>query len=159
MIVAATGHRPDKLGGYEWEAPKREWVRNQIKDFLVKYQPERCISGMALGVDQDFAFCCIELAIPFTAAIPFVGQENTWPSSSQTFYEWLLERADDVVVVSPGGYAAWKMQVRNVWMVDHCDLVLAVWDGSEGGTANCYRYACEHKFTHRINPNDFRNAA
>lgn len=110
---------------------------------------------MALGVDQDFAYVCYEMAIPFVAAIPFVGQENNWPQHSQDWYEWLLIRAESVVVVSPGEYAAWKMQARNQWMVDNCDVVLAVWDGSEGGTANCYRYAHERKFIWHINPNDY----
>jgi uncharacterized phage-like protein YoqJ len=33
------------------------------------------------------------------------------------------------------------MQDRNIWMVDHCDALIAVWDGTSGGTANCVRYA------------------
>jgi uncharacterized phage-like protein YoqJ len=37
------------------------------------------------------------------------------------------------------------LQKRNEWMVDHCDLLIAVWDGSEGGTANCVRYARHHE--------------
>ena len=34
------------------------------------------------------------------------------------------------------------MQIRNRWMVDNSDLVLAVFDGKkEGGTWNCVKYA------------------
>ncbi|WP_188052008.1 hypothetical protein [Azospirillum sp. Sh1] len=33
------------------------------------------------------------------------------------------------------------MNTRNEWMVDHSDRLLALWDGSQGGTANCVRYA------------------
>ena len=48
-------------------------------------------------------------------------------------------------IVSPGEYAAFKMQVRNEWMVDQLnpatDLLLAAWDGSPGGTGNCVKYA------------------
>ena len=40
-----------------------------------------------------------------------------------------------------GGYAAWKMQKRNQFMVDHSNLLIAVWDGSSGGTSNCVAYA------------------
>lgn len=111
---------------------------------------------MALGVDQDFAYVCVELAIPFTAAIPFVGQESRWTEDSQRFYYELLVAADDVIVVSPGGYASWKMQVRNEWMVDHCDLLIAVWDGTSGGTRNCVSYATKVGRTiRRIDPYDF----
>ena len=33
------------------------------------------------------------------------------------------------------------MQKRNEYMVDLTDKVIAVWDGSKGGTGNCVRYA------------------
>ena len=33
------------------------------------------------------------------------------------------------------------MQKRNEYMVDLADRVIAVWDGSKGGTANCVKYA------------------
>ncbi len=26
-------------------------------------------------------------------------------------------------------------------MVNNCDMLIAVWDGSDGGTANCVKYA------------------
>jgi uncharacterized phage-like protein YoqJ len=141
VIVAGTGHRPDKLGGYDYYNSKREWVRQEIRAALNYLKPEHGISGMALGFDQDLASVFIEMAIPFTAAIPFLGQEDAWPEHSRKFFDWLLERADDVVIVSPGAYAAWKMQVRNEWMVDRCDWLLACWDGTSGGTKNCVDYA------------------
>ena len=34
-----------------------------------------------------------------------------------------------------------KMQTRNEWMVNHCDKLIAVWNGSDGGTGNCVNYA------------------
>ena len=33
------------------------------------------------------------------------------------------------------------MQLRNEAMVNDCDLLLALWNGTSGGTANCIRYA------------------
>jgi uncharacterized phage-like protein YoqJ len=68
---------------------------------------------MALGVDQDFAEICIQLGIPFTAAVPHLGQEVLWPEESQNKYRGLLGQAAQIVIVSPGGYAAWKLQKRN----------------------------------------------
>lgn len=140
-VIAVTGHRPDKLGGYDFSNSKRIWVRDQLRYKLLELKPELCISGMALGVDQDFAYVCIEMAIPFIAAIPFLGQEGAWPKESQEFYKELLKHASKQVIVSEGGYAAFKMQKRNKWMVDNCDKLIAVWDGTEGGTGNCVKYA------------------
>lgn len=141
MILAATGHRPDKLGGYDEQNPLRTWVRAQIHAALEDLKPEKAISGMALGVDSDFAEACVALGIPFIAAVPFQGQESRWPQASQERYKKLLARAAEVVYVSPPGYATWKFHARNQYMVDNCNLLLAVFDGSVGGTSSTVCYA------------------
>lgn len=148
MIVAFTGHRPDKLGGYN-DLHMRKQIKHWLTNLLSHYKtldPElRAISGMALGVDQWAAEVCVDLGIPFTAAVPFTGQEGRWPQESQERYAYLMEKAASVHVVCTGGYAPEKMQCRNEWMVDQLspdgDVLIAVWDGSAGGTANCVRYA------------------
>lgn len=141
MIVAFTGHRPDKLGGYKLPNPTYIKVCQQIEAELTALKPDKVISGMALGVDQWAAFIAHKLKIPFVAAIPFINQECKWPKESQKIYHQLLQLASEQVIVSPGGYTAAKMQVRNCWMVDQCNKLIAIWDGSEGGTGNCVNYA------------------
>lgn len=47
----------------------------------------------------------------------------------------------DFIIVCKGGYAAWKMQVRNEYIVNNSDSMIAVHDGSKGGTYNCIKYA------------------
>ena len=83
----------------------------------------------------------INLNIPLIAAIPFKGQELAWPTKSQTQYHKLLSKASEVVTVSSGGYSAKKMQIRNEWMVNSCDTLIACFNGSKGGTYNCIQYA------------------
>ena len=141
MIVAFTGHRPDKLGGYKLPNDTYIKVCRDIDWLLKELNPEKVISGMALGVDQWAANIAYKLGIPFVAAIPFEGQELAWPEASQKTYRLLRKLASEEVIVSPGGYSADKMQVRNIWMVDNCDSLIAVWDGSKGGTGNCVEYA------------------
>jgi len=141
MIVAFTGHRPDKLGGYKLPNDTYIKVCRDIDWLLKELNPEKVISGMALGVDQWAAHIAYKLGIPFVAAIPFEGQEMAWPEASQKTYRVLRKFASEEVIVSPGGYSADKMQVRNIWMVDNCDSLIAVWDGSKGGTGNCVEYA------------------
>jgi uncharacterized phage-like protein YoqJ len=139
MVLAVTGHRPSKLGGYGESAyTKLVLFARKVLDQL---EPIRVITGMALGWDQAIAQACVDLKIPFSAAVPFNGQELTWPRAAQDRYHRLLGQAQEVVIVSDGDYAPEKMQVRNQWMVDNCDVLLALYDGSSGGTANCVRYA------------------
>lgn len=141
MIVAFTGHRPDKLGGYNLPNPIYTHVCQQINKTLCQLMPQKVISGMALGVDQWAAHVAHRMKIPFIAAVPFEGQEKAWPKHSQLVYHKLLKLASEVEIVCPGGYASSKMQIRNQWMVDNCDTLIAIWDGTSGGTANCINYA------------------
>lgn len=155
MIAAFTGHRPDKLGGYKLPNPTYVKVCQKIEAALVELKPEKCISGMALGIDQWAASICVKLGIPFIAAIPFLGQENVWPEESKRIYRILLKKAESQHVVSEGSYTAAKLQIRNEWMVDNCDKLIAVWDGTQGGTGNCYKYAESiNRDIYRINPKD-----
>lgn len=149
MILAATGHRPDKLGGYGDD------VLDRLRRGARRYMERRgdvstAISGMALGWDTAWAMAAIDLGIPLIAAVPFTGQESRWPEASQVRYRELLGKAARVEIVCAGGYSASKMHKRNEWMVDHCDELVALWDGSDGGTANCVAYAtfCEKPIDH-----------
>lgn len=153
MIVAFTGHRPNKLGGYKIPNPTYLKVCQEIDKALKEFKPEKVISGMALGIDQWAAAVSYKLKIPFLAAIPFEGQEKAWPEESQKAFRLLRRLAAEEVIVSEGGYSPNKMQVRNEWMVDHCDLLIAVWDGTSGGTGNCVQYAESiGKKIYRIDP-------
>lgn len=144
MKIMVTGHRPDKIGGYDKSNPVRVALRAAMRERLLALKPEVAISGMALGIDQDFAWICVDEEIPFIAAVPFGGQESMWPKQSQDSYRMLLALAREVVYVSDPGYSKEKMFIRNEWMVDHVGddgVVLAVWDGSSGGTGSCVSYA------------------
>lgn len=151
MIIAGTGHRPNKLGNdYSHEfadyGPINMWVYEKLEKYVMELNPTEIISGLALGLDQILATLALRVNIPLTAAIPFVGQESMWPRKSREYYYELLSKASRKVIVSEGGYANWKMQKRNEWMVDQLipdydNRLLGLWDGTDGGTANCVRYA------------------
>lgn len=139
MIIAGTGHRPDKLPlGYHPSMMRvmKRTIRSMLPDDVTEI-----ISGMALGWDTALALVALEEGIPLVAAIPFVGQESRWKEADQKVHRQIVRRANRVVIVSKGGYSPAKMQTRNMWMVDAADRVLALWEGSDGGTANCVRYA------------------
>ena len=145
MIFSVTGHRPDKLLNYGEKAERRlkEFAITVVKELTFR-PTDKMITGMALGWDTAIAEACIELNIPFIAAVPFKGQEGKWPEQSQKKYRELLTKASEIKYVCEDGYAAWKMHKRNSWMVDNSEAVIALWNGDEtGGTANCVNYARE----------------
>lgn len=182
MKIAITGHRPNKLNNdYDLVSPMilkiKQYIVDYIKGGIIHNELHgialdlKLITGMALGIDTLFAKIAIEMNIPFIAAIPFKGQEGMWPPKSQAIYYNILAHATSIricdisVDISPNQITSYsntpftsdKMQIRNEWMVDNCDLLIAVWDKSSGGTANCVKYAQSVKreiiF---INPNDYR---
>lgn len=140
MIICGTGHRPNKLGGYSEEVFEK--LKGLAHMYLcVATDLKEVISGGALGWDQALASAAIDLRIPTVLALPFPGFEDRWPHESKVRLYALMQQAKEVVYVCEPGYAGWKMQKRNEWMVDRADKVLALWDGSTGGTGNCIRYA------------------
>lgn len=148
MIVAFTGHRPNKLGGYSVTNRIRARVIAATTTWLTEHRDDNelhCLTGMAQGFDQWAAYLCMVLGVPYTAVLPFSGQEALWPEPSRKWYRYLLEHASAIENLRPQGLehceAVYALNKRNEWMVDNCDLLLAAWDGTDGGTGNCVAYA------------------
>lgn len=146
MKICVTGHRPDKLYGYDIH--NKEWTRlkDMFKELLTEYGCTEAITGMALGVDTVFALAVLELKeegqdIKLHCAIPCKNHPCRWPETSKKQYQEILDKADIVKLVSNEDYKPYLMQKRNAYMVDLADKVIAVWDGTPGGTANCVKYA------------------
>lgn len=139
MIIAATGHRPDKLGGYGPSAFSN--LVDLARQYLIAQKPEGVIVGMALGWDLAFAQGAVGLGIPVHGAVPFKGQASKWPEYQQDIYQRLVSQCASVTVVSEGGFSAEAMQARNRWMVDRAHRICALYSGEAGGTRNCVKYA------------------
>lgn len=156
MRIAVTGHRPNKLWGYNYYSPSYIKLGKILRDLLIEHKATVAISGMALGVDQVFAMVAIKNKIPLMAYTPCPNQDKLWTAESKILHQSLLDKADTVYVVSDS-YSIDAMQKRNIAMVDNCDLLIAVWDGSSGGTANCVSYAkMVDKPIIRINPREIK---
>lgn len=142
-IIAATGHRPNKLGGYGDDVKNK--LINLGAQGLLRNGATHVISGMALGWDQAIAQAAINMGLPFIAAIPCLDQEKLWPTDAQQYYHELLDRASKIVHVTDVPYKAGCIDQRNRWMVDNCDMLLALWNGTLDGTHNCVIYAQAEK--------------
>lgn len=147
-VIAFTGHRPPKLGGYGITETK-SWLSNVISDKLREYAlkgPIGVMSGCAQGTDQIAAFEAWLLKregldVKLTMVMPYPSFGENWPWQAWKHLEWLLDQADQRIVVSQGPYEVWKLQARNEYLVDYSNLLIAVHDGSSGGTDNTIKYA------------------
>lgn len=154
MVIAFTGHRPNKLDSdYRLSGPKVIQIRSDIvKNLAVLPAVSEFIVGGALGIDMLAALIACEFNVPYTVAVPCLNQDAKWNPACKSMYAAILERARKVYYVSNTPYDSICMQKRNEWMVNNCDTLYAVWDGSNGGTGNCIKYALDKKpiILHRI---------
>lgn len=141
--ICGTGHRPPKLGGYSSHVFDRlvTLARNHLR---AHPEIDTVISGMALGWDLALAQATLEESRILHAYLPCATQASIWPSSSQQLHARILKAATKVRTISPT-FTPSCMQARNEAMVQDCNAILALWDGSSGGTANCLRYAASFK--------------
>lgn len=169
LTMALTGHRPQKLAGYDLQQPYYERMENQLIK-LIKTALRRCDklelhSGMALGADTVWARVIIKMRdqypdrITFVADIPDWNQASLWPLESQSRWQYLMTQTDDVKTYSQGcddkSYA-YILNQRNIGMIDACDILIAIYDGTPGGTRNAVQYATKtKKLIHRIKPSAF----
>lgn len=146
MKIVVTGHRPLKNGiDYDLVSPMVQKIEKRIIEIFGELNPESGICGMALGIDTLFAKICLQHNIPLVAAIPCKNQSSRWPRKSVDLYNMILAHPLTTVhYVSEKDYFPECMQIRNIWMIDQMveeDRLLAVWNGSSGGTRNCVEYA------------------
>lgn len=151
-ICTFTGNRPNKLPwGYNEECQQCISVKRKISDAVIAAIADgfdTFVCGMAQGGDFYFAEAVLEAAqshnIFLECAIPFKGQENRWTQKERVRYGGILQRADEVTILSEY-YTQWCMHARNRYMVDKSDRVIALDYCSYGGTRWTVDYAkgCE----------------
>lgn len=141
-----TGHRPEKLNRSEAEVKKalELAIQQAIRDGYTTF-----ISGMARGVDIWAAQIVLKERsknnrIHLIAAPPYEGFETRWSKSWQDQYNFILKYADLTRFICKG-YSMAAFQIRNEWMVDHSNRVIAAYNGEAGGTRNTIEYADKHK--------------
>ena len=146
MKMCVTGHRPNKLYGYDLTDDRWIALKEDFKQILIENKCDEAITGMALGVDTIFAYAVLELKedghdIKLHCAVPCMNFSGKWNIYDRVKYRNIISLADTVKLVSDEEYKPYLMQKRNEYMVDHSDKVIAVWDGSKSGTKNCINYA------------------
>jgi len=74
---------------------------------------------------------------------PFPQQADNWPADQQAHYLNLLN-ACQTINYSAAQYTAASYHQRNRAIVNHSDLLIAVYNGQPGGTRNTVTYARRH---------------
>ena len=148
-ICCFTGHRPEKLPwGTDESDPRCAALKRRLDDVIRTAYEEgmrHFICGMARGSDLYCAELVLALRqekgdVVLEAAIPCLSQASGWPREDRARWQAILDACDLETVVQEQ-YTPGCMQRRNRYMVDHCALVIAVYDGTAGGTRQTLQYA------------------
>lgn len=126
-IVGITGHRDLSHS----EEAIKETLRQSLTILTKQKNYTKVITGMALGYDLLVAEVCIELDIPFIAALAFSGQELQWSKKQQNRFHNILGCASEIVVTCEGDFANYKYLKRDEWIAEQCDVLLSYWSGKE----------------------------
>lgn len=169
--IGFTGHRPDKLAGYDLSVPGYREMQDDLEYYIRRnlevYDQVVGHSGLALGGDTIWskAILAMKDAYPgrvlFHAEIPMMEQPEAWFKSCDIeFWHKQVRHADFKTVygslaecnkisdkkkrdAARKKRAADFMDLRNKGMLDHSDMLLALHNGSKGGTGNAVAYAKE----------------
>jgi len=120
-IIGVTGHR--KLSHNKSE------IYSVVKESLLYLRDKKgytkAITGMALGFDTIVAQVCVEINMPFIAALAFENQSEKWNTHDTDRYKHLLDKAEYVKQVSTGNWENWKYLKRDTWIVENSDMLMA----------------------------------
>ena len=83
------------------------------------------------------------------AVIGSKHQASTWPEKYRTRHDLLFELAD-ITTATSHVYTKSAMFIRNRYLVNNADLLLAAYDGQPGGTAMTIGYAKANGVTVQI---------
>ena len=149
MICGFTGHRPEKLPWGSDEKDERcQALKLRLEQSIrsaVGQGADTFLCGMARGCDFYFAEAVLKLKgegnpIRLEAMLPCPEQSGRWPGEDALRYERILMECDAVYLLQDH-YSDGCMLRRNRAMIDRCDVLISIWDGSRGGTASAVHYA------------------
>ena len=141
---AFTGHRPEKCRHTEQE------IKSDLEKAIRAAMEKGCrifINGGQRGVDIWAAETVIRLKeagaqVSLVTASPYKGFEKHWDAEWVARLNQVIESSDEVHYVSeePGRDS---FLLRDQWMVYHSNRLIAVFNGTPGGTESTIEYAKE----------------
>jgi uncharacterized phage-like protein YoqJ len=144
-----SGYRPEKLPwGQNEDDDRCLRLKEKLYDIISAVYASgirHFICGMALGSDMYFCEAVLQFRedhgdVTLEAAMPCEDQASKWTESQRSRYFRLIQQCDKETFVSRK-YTPDCMMRRNMYMVDHASVLIAVYDGRFGGTMHTVGYA------------------
>ena len=137
-----TGHRPEKMemGEKDIKLLLEKAIDDAVSNGIITF-----ITGMAIGTDIWAAEIVLEKKktnkdLHLICALPHPNFDSRRSITEKMKFSKIIKKADVVREIN-NHYFNGCYQVRNEWMVDRSNLVIAVFNGQRSGTKNTVDYA------------------
>jgi hypothetical protein len=131
LKVGVVGLRPYFIGGHDPDNDIRKHIKYSMYTYLEKLKDCTVLglTGLGIGIEQDFAVVCSSLAIDYYAYLPFAEQESRWkylPTNTIPNYLKLLNKAIGHECVSEGNYSPHKNILKTLKVISSSDHIIWV---------------------------------
>ncbi len=120
-------------------------IRIKLEELRKGQGPTILLDSIADGADQLCAEIGLELGYSLVCPLPFPEYREDFKGESLEQYDFLISKAREVFVVSDCSDRDAAYLAAGKYIVDHCDVLVAIWDGkpqtSSCGTAAVVAYA------------------
>lgn len=142
--VGVTGHR--NLSGFD-AIILFEQIATELMQFKEKRELVQLFCSIAEGADQLCAQIGLALGYELICPLPFQQYREDFSGGALETYDSLLQQSVSSFTVADGMDRNTAYLSAGKYIVDHCDVLIAVWDGlpqqSTCGTAAIVAYANE----------------
>jgi len=149
--IAFTGHR----------YVREDEMQITLDEVTELYPGATWICGGAIGVDSFAAKYAMSHGINYRLILPFPPEimSKYWNDAQKYILNETIAKASSVTVLTQA-YNVTFYQKRNIAMVNAAQVLIAFYDGSSGGTANCVKYVqSKTGYPIKIYPGPYRNVS
>lgn len=143
MRVGLIGHRD--LGDPQSVALVRQAAERHFSEWQATYPQLTVLCSLAIGADTILTEVALQHGCRLIAVLPFARYELEFTPTERPRFHALCARAAEVIELPSLDSNHASFRQAGQWIVDHCDLLLAVWDEQSvckiGGTSDTVAYA------------------
>jgi kynureninase len=129
--VGIIGPRSYSLGGHDPSGDIRLGLSYQINNIFKKLSDDDKIilglTGLSLGVEQDFARLCFENNIQYNVYLSHDNQEKQWrdlPCHILEEYDKLINNSKSCINISDGNYSPKKHIQKQIKILKESDIII-----------------------------------
>lgn len=153
-LLAFTGLKPHKMPfGFDEDSPAcislKEMIKKSLIELIENENVTRFISSVSMGIEMICAEIVLELKreypyLELEAAVTHKEQSLLWPDKYRERYDAILEQCV-YINLSSDEYMEGLIEKRNKYMINKCDLILAIWNEKSGVIGDFMSYALKRK--------------